>query len=315
MKTNLNSWLATLALVAFALCTHANAQQTSEAAPEIDPAYAQSIRYENHQAFTGQSFFKDNNIWVYTAAFAQTFGMPKEGVDALVGAEAVAFRAEDSGYKTCGMGGKAANCMKDIRYAMDVYIDERKHPQPWADPTQMADWLGEYNSSQWLRIGTAPLNQRSGRISPSPMGAAQSRVFQGVRTLRPFANPQNNMEVFWIHNASTDRNLLSDDAFNFLAIAGYKRNAIAGLTLITFYAHDTLGPTDRELRLRLVEREWIMSPTLRQYQEIVIPARFIAARARAVKQQQELDEQFYRSLFRPPLGTNPNANPLPSSSK
>jgi hypothetical protein len=309
-----------IGLLAFGLClaVSALAQQSLELQPVPDPAYAQSIRYENQQDFAkGPAKDKDNNIWVYTAAFAETFGMPKSGIDALIGAEAVAFRLEDPGYKTCGMGGKADNCMKNTRYMMDVYIDERKHPLPWADPTQMADWLGEYNSSQWLRIGTSPLNERSGRISTSPAAAGTLGVFQGVKTLRPYANPETQREVFWADNSLIDKNLLGDDAFQYVVVFGYKRNVIDGLSLISFSTYPTVSGGNRELRLRLVERERVMSRTLRQFHEIIIPSRFIEARAQAVKQQQELDQQSYRSLFRPPLGTNPNPNPnpVPSPSK
>ncbi len=118
-----------------------------------------------------------------------------------------------------------------------------------------------------------------------------------------------------MHNGSTDRDLLSDYGWNHVSIYGYKRNALAGLTIVSFVTYPSISAGNRELRLRLVERVEVMSRTLRQFHEVIIPARFIEARAQAVKQQQELDQQFYRSLFRPPLGTNPNANPLPSSSK
>ena len=302
--------------LAFGLCLaiSALAQQSQELQSAPHPAYSQSLRYENQQDFTkGPAKDKDNNIWVYTAAFADTFGMPKSGIDVLVGAEAVAFRLEDPGYKTCGMGGKADNCMKNTRYMMDVYIDERKHPLPWADPTQMADWLGEYNSSQWLHTGTSPLNERSGRISPSPARVSGRGVFRGLRTLRPYANLETHMEVFWADNSGTDRNLTSDSAFQYIVMYGYKRDAIAGLTMLSFNTDSNIS--SRELRLRLVERERVATSTLRLFHEIIIPAHFVEARALAVKQQQELDQQFYRGLFPPPLGINSNANPLSSTSK
>src|SRR6185369_6078553 len=51
-----------------------------------------SNRYDERQTFGGQSFFRDNNLWVYNAGFAETFGMPKSGIDpGLAGIEAAAF--------------------------------------------------------------------------------------------------------------------------------------------------------------------------------------------------------------------------------
>ncbi len=93
----------------------------------------QSDRYSINQTFDGEAFFKDNNVWVYTQKFADTFGMPPEGIySELKGIEAAAFRIEDCNYKMCGMGRKAENCMANYRCITDIYIDETKTPLPWS---------------------------------------------------------------------------------------------------------------------------------------------------------------------------------------
>ena len=108
-------------IVALAYPLSANAQERKR--------NVQSDRYVINQTFDGQSFFKDNNVWVYTPKFAETFGMPQEGVyPELKGIEAAAFRIEDTGYKLCGMGGKAENCKDNYRCIIDIYIDETKTP-------------------------------------------------------------------------------------------------------------------------------------------------------------------------------------------
>ena len=105
--------------------TRAGAMVALTAACIAAPAHAQLIgssrnasseRYEINQTFDGQSYFRDNNSWVVTKEFADTFGMPPSAVDSeLKGIEAAAFRIEDSGRPLCGMGGKAENCKPSYR--------------------------------------------------------------------------------------------------------------------------------------------------------------------------------------------------------
>lgn len=50
-----------------------------------DQVTAQPKRlYEQSQTFKGQSFFKDTNIWVYNANFAEYFGMPEAGIESKI---------------------------------------------------------------------------------------------------------------------------------------------------------------------------------------------------------------------------------------
>lgn len=53
----------------------------SSAETQQRPRNVTSDRYAVNQAFDGQAFVKDNNFWVYTPSFAETFGMPPEGID------------------------------------------------------------------------------------------------------------------------------------------------------------------------------------------------------------------------------------------
>ncbi|MDI9334813.1 MAG: hypothetical protein QM533_10600 [Cytophagales bacterium] len=161
------------------------------------PRNGASQRYEVNQTFDGTSFLKDNNVWIYTKEFADTFGMPAAGIGAIQGAEAAAFRVEDTGYKLCGMGGKAENCMNSSRYILDVYIDERKTPLPWATD-QKADWLGTYNSLHWLRLGEKYPEQRNGDLELAPAGALPYKDARYGGALRPYVDPKTKLEAFWV---------------------------------------------------------------------------------------------------------------------
>jgi hypothetical protein len=183
--------------------------------------------YVERQTFKGKAFFKDNNDWVYTSAFAKTFGMPLENTyPELKGIEAAAFRIEERSYQDCGLGGKAENCTDEFRCVTDVYIDETKYPLPWATSEQ-SDWLSSYNSLQWLQ---AP-NNDIGYYPKLPEGVRSGSSWPFERSLRPFADPDSHLEATLQENSNTPS--LEDVDSNGVAIYGYKRKAIAGLTLLT----------------------------------------------------------------------------------
>jgi len=118
--------LACLALVVLLTLNINRAQaETQKAPPQRN---AQSQRYEVNQTFDGQAFDKDNNIWVYTKAFAEQFGMPAQFIEGIEGAEAAAFRIEDTSYQTCGFGGKEENCKKVEQCLIDLYFYDSKTP-------------------------------------------------------------------------------------------------------------------------------------------------------------------------------------------
>lgn len=252
-----------------------------------------SDRYEINQTFDGQSFTKDNNIWVYTAEFAEIFGMPKNGIDPkLTGIEAAAFRVEDPGYKLCGMGGNVRQCMSQERCMLDVYVDERKHPLPWAYPEQMADWHWRYNSSLFLRIPTEkdgiPV-QATARFTPNQVTASAS-------SLHPFADPITTKEAIFLENSRIDGD--GDLTFNFVNVLGYKRQLIAGLTLISL-SHGCISPNEskRQVLYRLESRDKIFSPPLKRFFEFTLPATFTLHIKDVLKTHSETNMKYFRSLF------------------
>lgn len=251
-----------------------------------------SDRYIVNQTFGGQAFFKDNNVWVYTPAFAETFGMPSENVDAsLKGIEAAAFRVEDRSYQTCGMGGKAENCKDEYRCMTDIYVDERKNPLPWATE-QQADWFADYNSLKWLRTPSEK------GITPSvPQNVIPNAVVNlGTLTLRPFVDPQSRREANYFQNGDTP--FTDDINYNLVMVYGYKRQAIAGLTSVTLsYRCDTANSQKPVVTFRLESREKIFSPPLQRFHEFQLPEAFGRKIDQSLQARFARDREYYKKLL------------------
>jgi hypothetical protein len=260
-----------------------------------------SDRYEINQTFDGQSFTKDNNIWVYTAEFAETFGMPKSGIDPqLTGIEAAAFRVEDPGYKLCGMGGDIKQCMNQERCMLDVYVDERKHPLPWAYPEQMADWHWRYNSSVFLRMPT----EKDGIPMKATARFIPNKVFASASSLHPFVDPSTKKEANFFENSRVDGD--GDLTFNFVNVWGYKRQLIAGLTLISL-SPGCVSPNEskKQVLYRLESRDGIFSPALKRFLEFTLPATFTQDIKDILKSHSETNMKYFRSLFENKSTTEP----------
>lgn len=274
---------------------------------------AQSDRYVINQTFDRQSFFKDNNIWIYNASFAEVFGMPSEAVyPNLKGIEAAAFRLEDANYKLCGMGGKAENCIAVNRCVVDVYIDERKFPLPWATD-QKVDWLNDYNSLLWLQLppkqktpdeialdnemgsNTFRTNQ-GGRVSEVPEGIIPSIMTKGMFTLHPFGDLISKREVNWYSDSGT-RVIGSISAP--VQIYGFKRQAINQLTLLSLgcrgRSQDRVGTSSGfylESRKNISKEGFF-----KRFYEFELPDVFEQKIDAALRAKTERDAAYYKPLL------------------
>lgn len=228
----------------------------SYANEDTPAAQISSDRYIEHQTFKKRTFFKDNNIWVYNPSFASTFGMPPQGVsNDLKGIEAAAFRVESTNYQQCGFGGVATNCKPEVRYVLDIYVDEKKHPLPWAD-NQTSDWLNEYNSLLWISLpppvektpGQLKLEREMGvKVMPVAVGGSSGSIhpevipsFTGMilYTLHPFVDSESMHEANWYTDGGTPR---IGSISSMVQVYGYKKAAINGLTMITLDYHFRSG--------------------------------------------------------------------------
>lgn len=239
-----------------------------------------------------QAFYKDNNVWVYSPAFAKTFGMPPENIfPELKGIEAAAYRIEDPGYKLCGMGGKEENCMTQYRCVTDVYIDESKFPLPWATD-QQADWHPEYSSVQWL--------ERPGEIGAIPKAPANMNYrADGFSTLHPFMDALTHDEVFIGHNGNVPENY-PDWGCGGGAIYGYKRKEIAGLTMISLdYGCMSRNSEKKNVtfRIRSCQKDGYKSLQNKLFHEFVLPDAFERKIDARLREKQERDKAYYLQLL------------------
>lgn len=277
---------------------------TNASAQDVIPAQRSNLssdRYEINQTFGGEAFWKDNNIWVYNADFAETFGMPKIGIDPqLTGIEAAAFRIEESGYKLCGMGGKADQCMNsNARCMLDIYIDERKHPLPWVNPEQMADWLRTYNSSLFLRTPTKEhaIVKATARFTPNKLANTAS--------LHPFADPITTKEAIFLENKGEEGE--ATWTFHAVQVLGYKKQVIVGLTLVSLRQDCLSSIESKQVEYRLESRDAIFSPPLKTFLTFTLSATFAQQIRLALQAKSEANAQYFRNL----LNLKPAAAPQP----
>lgn len=218
-----------------------------------DPATVKPKRYEQSQTFKGKSFFKDINIWVYNATFAEYFGMPDAGIEPkLKNIEAAAFRIEPSSVM-CGLAGAVENCRQTYRCMLDIYVDESKHPLPWA-VEQQTDWAGDYTSLK-------SLTYLANEFAITPAGVIDSG-WGGM--LHPFVNANTHKEANFFHNGSGPR--YDDDSYNHVYVYGYKRQAVnainidkrqsvKGLTMVTLMDYcSTRNSEKKQVNYRLEDR-------------------------------------------------------------
>lgn len=243
-----------------------------------------------------QAFEKDNNVWVYSPAFAKTFGMPPEDIyPELKGIGAAAYRIEDPGYKLCGMGGKEENCMTPYRCVTDIYIDESKYPLPWAT-NQLADWHPRYSSVQWLSgLG------EYGVISKAPKNM---KPFSGMTMtgLHPLMDAETNIKVYVGHNGNAPKSY--KDHFSGVQIFGYKRDAIAGLTMISLdYGCMSRNSehTDITFGFQSAISDKIGRTTLlKKFHEFILPDAFERKIDARLREKQERDKAYYLQILNQP---------------
>lgn len=249
---------------------------------------SQSVRYIDNQSFDGQSFFKDNNIWVYNEKFADSFGMPSVGVDQkLKGVEAAAFRIEDANYKLCGIAGKAENCKKTFRCTLDVYIDEQKFHLPWLNE-QLSDYEARYTSLRWLKT------QSEFPLKGNPPQGMQ-RSIANVSALGIWGDRDSKWEAFFV----SDEGLPSKGSVSGAkVVAGFKRNAINGLTLISFDQGCSRSKEKSTVNYYLDSRRDLTNQGLiKRYFEFELPWSFITQVDDLLNYKSSEESAFYKRIF------------------
>lgn len=291
-----------IAAAAAALILSGGAQaQTPAPAPAqrlITERNSSSQRYEINQTFDGQAFFKDNNVWVYTKEFADLFGMPAKYIEEVQGIAAAAFRIEDTSYQQCGFGGRADACRKVEQCVLDLYFDESKNPLPWATDIK-SQWHPGHASMRWLR----PLNKAERphgtlAVEPAP-GIIRNETLHGQ--LIPFADPASKREAIFTTNTNVSQS--SDWSMSdAMATIGYIRDFYRNLSVVNL--HFGCGAfTRKTIDIRLDAKKQVFDPPIAQFNRVKLPEGFVNQIKDLQIAQGERNAIFYRSLFRPPLGT------------
>ena len=277
-----------------AASTEKKPEATSTTEKDADKKAEQKLdynRYDVRTRFTKGTYEKDNNAWIYTSRFAELFGMPPSGIDdKLKVIEAAAFRVEEEGRKSCGYGGMADSCMDEFRCITDIYIDESKHPLPWATD-QKADWLGRYSSLRWLRTDT-----EDGRGDEYPASVKPNTVANGLGSLHPFADPETHREVNFFQNGN-GRYGDEDDirGYNIVRVYGYKRPAIAGLSMISLeYGCYPRNEKKYGVTFSMGSRSGIHTP-YKTFYRFILPNAFLSQIDERLEAYNKRSSAFFRS--------------------
>jgi hypothetical protein len=277
----------------------AQAQTSPPPAGQRAERNSASQRYEVNQTFDGRAFLKDNNIWVYTQAFADLFGMPAQYVEGVQGIAAAAFRIEDTSYQQCGMGGQANVCRKVEQCLLDLYFDESKTPLPWASDAK-SQWLPWYSSMRWLRTAQ-PNPAHRGAV---PEGVVPNETLSGA--LVPFADPVSKREAIFTSNTSVRG---GDEAISgSLAVVGFTRDFYRSLSVVSLQFGCSQSVRN-QVNIRLdAKKSGAFEEPVARFNRVVLPEGFVQRIKDLLKAQSDRNEVFYRSLFPPPLGTKGTNN-------
>lgn len=161
----------------------------------------------------------DPHVYVYTAQFAQRYGMPLEWVSSeLAGVDAVAYRMVPA-YVECGWNGDPGTCYRDaMRCEMDMYFDHRHQPLPW-DGRRPPSVLGDYAASAHF-IG---FKDKLWRLLPREGDNVLSRR-------APFVDKESGLAMTWrggYWNSEKNKGGL------FMGLAEYDSSALLGLARVT----------------------------------------------------------------------------------
>ncbi len=294
LKSAARAWRH-LALAGAMVATAGALAQTPPApAGSPTPRNSASQRYEVNQTFDGRAFLKDNNIWVYTQAFADLFGMPAQYVEGVQGVAAAAFRIEDTSYQECGFVGQANACRKVQQCLLDLYFDENQTPLPWASDVK-SQWLPWYSSMRWLRTSQANPAHR-GAV---PEGVVPNESLSGA--LVPFADPVSKREAIFTSNTSVRG---GDEAISgSLAVVGFTRDFYRSLSVVSLQFGCSQSVRN-QVNIRLdAKKSGAFEEPIARFNRVALPEGFVQRIKDLLKAQSDRNEAFYRSLFPPPLGT------------
>lgn len=253
----------------------------------------QSPCHKINQQWDGRPFYKDTNIWIVTPRFGKTYGMEDEYIDTeLSGIEAASYRIENS-WLECGFGGREEQCLQHTQGVLEIYVDESKTSLPWIHPEQMADWHDSY-SSAWVLQTKKPRDDY-----PYDDKVIVNKLTKPGYRLRPFADPQTKHEAAYFQDLGD----INDWQAMVAGILGYKRHAIDGLTVISFfYQVNEDGQNRNKPRTFRLQSDFTRiygskTKDVKEFHTFYLPARYIQQIVQTDKVAKEKNNAFFKQMF------------------
>lgn len=265
-----------------------------------DSAPAATRAYEDRQTFKGYVYRKDTNVWAYTQAFADLFGMPLKDVDDLQGLEAAAFRVEEETNPECGFGGQANVCRTYERCWLDMYFDEKKVNLPWATEIQ-SQWVPR--NASMVMLPTDRSEKPRGILEVATPGVIRRQ--SSASPLVAFVNPQTRQQADFVTNAhdgsarSNEPTYTQTSSAGVLALNGYSRNIFRDLSVVS--VHWGCMATSRKIAPIHLASVVSETETVRLH-KMLLPEGFVSRINARLRQNSERDRAFNRSLFPPSMG-------------
>lgn len=259
---------------------------------------ARPVNWHTQFTFEGQirpgPYTVDPHVWVYTKAFAERFGMPREWIsDELKGVEAAAWRKVKTGYVTCGWGGKKEACKEEDASMLEFYFDTRKVKLPWAPWSRESDMLAftQWGNSQRFLVPQDCELRRDN--STSPVGDRGEKC-KGRISRQPFADQSTGEEIFLFAKGVT-----YSGQGNFYPLSAYDKRTYPDLAWIQISYTRPVGlfnPPGAAV-ITFETRTAPLGKTLRKFYEILLPADFDRRVKAVLDDQREAERQFYKNAL------------------
>lgn len=254
--------------------------------------------WRSHFTFEGLSrpgpYLLDPHVWVYTKAFAERFGMPKEWIsNELQGVEAAAWRSIKTGYVTCGWGGKRDACKEEDEAILELYFDTGKVKLPWAPWSRESDMLAytQWGNSQRFLVPQKCEIRRENSVSP--VGDRGVKC-EGRISRQPLANPKTGEEIFLFAKAAT-----YTGQGKFYPLAAYDKRTYPDLAWIQINYRRPVGlaSSSADVVITLETRTAPLGRTLHKLHEILLPADFDHRIKMLLDAGREAQREFYKKVL------------------
>ena len=186
------------------------------------------------------------------------------------------------------------------RCVLDLYFDESKTPLPWVTDIK-SQWVPRYSSMIWLRPPNIRTERPYGTLAiDAPPGVVRNKVLRAA--IVPFADPVTKVEAKFTTNAYAGQGG-PESVSGALSLRGYMRDFYRKLSVVSLhFPCRKISRKDINIRLDAL-RHSPFNYEARSHR-VYLPPEFVQQMNDKLKAQSKKNATFYRSLFKPPLGTS-----------